>query len=164
MFSIKEDGIIPAIDKTANNVAFICNHLYALTITKELNLDCHLSNQDDNNTYTFRNNKTEKKIIKEHKLYLSKYKIDLTNNMQDLPVIYRIPKIRKSPVSFPFIIGSPVCRIFKQLSKDITSIFKSVIVNQALWTIQNSYLVISSINQISKCISAKSMSTFLTNY
>ena len=123
MFSLKEDFLIVSIDKAANNVAFICTHLYALTILKELNLDWHLSNQDHNNTYTFINNKTEDQIIKEHKLYLSKHKIDLANNMQDLPVMYWIPKMHKKPISFRCIIASPVCSI-KPLSKDITSIFK----------------------------------------
>ena len=56
LFSLKEDFVIVPIDKAANNVAFICKHLYALTIIKELNLDCHLSNQDDHSTYTFINN------------------------------------------------------------------------------------------------------------
>ena len=50
MFSLKEDFVIVPIDKAANNVAFISKHFYALTIIKELNLDCHASNQDDNNT------------------------------------------------------------------------------------------------------------------
>ena len=64
-------------------MGFICKHFYALTIIKELNLDCQLSNQDDNNTYTFINNKTKDQITKEHKLYFSKHKINLTNHMQD---------------------------------------------------------------------------------
>ena len=88
MFSLKEDFVIVPLDNAANNVAFIWKHFYALTIIKELNLDSHLSNQDDdNNTYTFINNKTRDQIIKEHKLYLSKHKINLPNNMQDLPVM-----------------------------------------------------------------------------
>ena len=62
MFSLKEDFVIAPIDKAANNVAFICKHLYVLTIIKELNLDCHLLNQDDNNTCTFINNKTKEYI------------------------------------------------------------------------------------------------------
>ena len=45
--------------KAANNVAFICKHFYTLTVIKKLNFDCHLSNQDDSNTYTFINNKTK---------------------------------------------------------------------------------------------------------
>ena len=77
MFSLKEDFVIVLIDKVANTGAFICKHFYALIIMKELNLDCHLSNQDDNITYTFINNKTKDQIIKEHKLYLSKHKINL---------------------------------------------------------------------------------------
>ena len=44
MFCLKEDFVIVPIDKAAKNVAFICKHLYALTIIKELNLDCYLSN------------------------------------------------------------------------------------------------------------------------
>ena len=107
MFSLKEDIVIVPIDKAANNVAFICKHFYALTIIKELNLDCHLSNQDDNNTYTFIDNKTKDQINKEHKLCLSEHKINLANNMQDLPVMYWIPKMHKSPISFRFIITSP---------------------------------------------------------
>ena len=124
MFSLKEDFVIAPIDKAANNVAFICKHFYALTIIKELNLDYHLSNQNDNNTYTFINNKTKDQIIKEHKLYLSKHNINLANNMQELPVMCWIPKMHKNVISFCFVIASPVCSI-KPLSKDITSIFKS---------------------------------------
>ena len=69
MFYPEKDFVIVPIHKTANNVAFICKHFYALTIIKELNLHCHLRNQNDNNTYTCRNSKTKDQIIKEHKLY-----------------------------------------------------------------------------------------------
>ena len=73
MFSLKEDFLIVPIDNAANNVAFICKHSYALTIIKELNIASHISNQDDNKTYTFINNKTKDQIIKEHNLYFSKH-------------------------------------------------------------------------------------------
>ena len=58
-----------------------------VTIIKDLNLDYHLSNQNDKNTYTFINNKTKDQIIKEHKLYPSKHKTNLANNIQDLPAM-----------------------------------------------------------------------------
>ena len=93
LFSLKEDCVIVPINKAANNVAFICKHSYALTIIKKLNFDCHLSNQNDNNTYTFIKNKTKDQIIKKHTLYLSKHKLNLANNVQDLPVRYWIPKM-----------------------------------------------------------------------
>ena len=57
----------------------------------------------------------------EHKLYISKHKINLANNMQDLPIIYWFPKMHKNPISFRFTTVSPVCSI-KPLRKDITSI------------------------------------------
>ena len=79
------------IDKVANNVAFICKNFYVLTIIKELNLYCHLLDQDDNNTYTFINNKTKDQITKEHKISLSKQKKSSANNMQHLPAMYWIP-------------------------------------------------------------------------
>ena len=85
------------IDKAANNVAFICKHFYASAIIKELNLDCRLSNQDDSNTYTSVS-KTKDQVIKKRKWYRSKHKINLVNNMQDLLVMYRIPKMHKNPV------------------------------------------------------------------
>ena len=173
MFSLKEDFVIVPIDKVANNVAFICKHFFALTIIKELNLGCHLSNQDDNNTYTFINNKTKDQIIKEHKLYLSKHKTNLSNNIQDLRVMHWISKMDKSSISFRFIIASPVCSI-KPLSKDIKSIFKLFYEKveryhtkgkvwsgiKAFWSIQNSYPLSSSINKLNKRRAAKSMSSF----
>ena len=58
-FSLKEYFVIVPIDKAVNNVVFICKHFYALTIVKELNLDCHLSNQVDINAYIFINNKAK---------------------------------------------------------------------------------------------------------
>ena len=105
--------------------AFICKHFYALTFIKEINFDCNLSKQADNNTFKFiKVNKTKDQITKEHKLYFSKYRINLNYNMQDFHLMYWISKTRKNPVSFRFIISSPVWS-FKLLSKDITSIFLS---------------------------------------
>ena len=175
MFSHKEDFWIVPIDKAANNVAIISKHFYSLTIIKELNLYCNLSCRCyDNNNYTFINYKTKDQIIKEHKLYLSKHKINLADNMQNLPAMLWIPKMHKNPISFRFIIVTPVLSI-KPLSKNITSIFKLFCEKveryrikgkiwlgiKAFWTIQNSYPLISSINKQDKSKAAKSMLTFV---
>ena len=61
MSSLKAEIVIVLIDKAANNMAFICKHLYALT--KELNLHCHLLNTSDD-TYDFINVKTKDIIVK----------------------------------------------------------------------------------------------------
>ena len=77
--------------------------------------------------------------------------------MRDLPVIHWIPKMHKNPISFCFIMASPVCCI-KPFSRDITLIFKLFYEKveryhtqgkvwseiKTFWTIQNSYHVISS--------------------
>ena len=92
--------------------------------------------------------------------------------MQDLLVMYWIPKMHKNPITFCFIVASPVCSI-KPLSKGTTSIFNLFYekveryTKGKVWsgiktfsTIQSSYPVISSINKLSKPKAAKSMSTF----
>ena len=63
MFSLKKHFVIIPIDKAAKNMAFICKHFYVLTIINKLNIDCHLSNQGDTNTYTFMTNKTKDQVI-----------------------------------------------------------------------------------------------------
>ena len=87
--------------------------------------------------------------------------------------MYWNPKMHKNPISFRFIIASPVF-IIKTLSNDITSIFKLFYEKmeryhtkrkvwsgiKTIWTIQNSYPVISSINKLNKCKAAKSKSIF----
>ena len=81
--------------------------------------------------------------------------------------------MHKNPISFRVIITSPVCSI-KPLAKDITSIFKLFYEKveryhtkgkvwsgiKTFWTIQNSYPVISSINKLNKCKTAKITSIF----
>ena len=73
--------------------------------------------------------------------------------------------MQKNPISFCFIIVSPVYSI-KPLSKDITSILKLFYEKveiyhtkekvwsgiKTFWTIQNSYPVISSINKLNKWV------------
>ena len=88
MVSLWEDLVVVPIDKAANNVAFIGKHFFALSIIKQQNFDCHLSNQDGNNNYTFVTIKTKDQIIKEKMLLLPNHEINSSNNMQDLPVMY----------------------------------------------------------------------------
>ena len=63
-------------------------------------------------------NKIKNQIIKENKLYFSKCKINLSNNIQDLPVMYSIPQMLKDSISFYFTISGQTCSM-KPLAKDI---------------------------------------------
>ena len=62
-------------------------------------------------------------MMKIHQLYLSKYEINVTNDMRDLPAMYWIQKMHKKSIIFHFILASPVCSI-KPLSNDIKSYFQ----------------------------------------
>ena len=93
--------------------------------------------------------------------------------MEQLPVMYWLPKMHKTPTGFRFIIASPVCSI-KPLSKDITAIFKLFYKKveryhtkgrlwsgiKKFWTIENSSSLINAISKINIRKSAKRMSTF----
>ena len=171
LISLKNDFVIVPIDKAANNVAFVCKQFYASVIAKELKIDDNISNHDEN-TYEYVNKSTES-LIENHKKYLSKLGLKLTENMEQLPVMYWLPKMHKSPTGFRFIIASPACSI-KPLSKDITSIFKLFYKKveryhtkgrlwsgiKQFWTIDNSSSLIGCVNKINLRKSAKRMTTF----
>ena len=55
-------------------------------------------------------NKTKDQLTEKHKLHLFKHNINITTYMQDILVIYWIPKIHKNLVSFDFFKASPVCK------------------------------------------------------
>ena len=96
-------------------------------------------------------------------MHFSKHKINLANNMQELPVVYWIPNKQKNAISFRFNIASPVCCI-KPLPNNITSIFQLFYEKveiyhtkgkvwsgiKTFWTVQNSYPVISDIKKLNK--------------
>ena len=168
---LKESFVIVPIDKATNNIAFICKHFYAKVLVKEL--DFSNPNNCDNSTYHQIHNFDKKQIIKEHKTFLSKLKIELKQNMENLPLMYWIPKMHKNPVGFRFIIASPQCTL-KHLAKDLTAIFRFFYekieryhqkgkvwsgVNK-FWIIQNTKPIIHSINNLNKRNTAKSLATF----
>ena len=168
---LKEAFVIVPIDKANNNIAFICKQLYAKVLVKELNFPN--SNTCDNSTYHQIHNSNKEQIIKEHKTYLKKLKIELSKNMENLPLIYWIPKMHKNPVGFRFIIASPQSSM-KKLAKDLTAIFRLFYkkiekyhqkgkvwsgINK-FWIIQNTKPIIQSINDLNKRNAAKSISTF----
>ena len=166
--------VLVPIDKAANNVAFICKQFYAAVISKELQYSNIINNINlKNSTYELLKSHTKEEIIKSHKTFLAKYKLEINNNMEILPSIYWLPKIHKTPVGFRFIIASPKCSL-KPLAKDITALFKLFYKKveryhckgrvwsgiKKFWVIQNNKPVTTSIEKLNKRNSAKSLSTF----
>ena len=111
--------VMTPIEKADSNVAFICKRHYVQVLVKELGLaDGHT------NTYEPVLNTNMSSIVKQHTTDLHKeFGIVIPDDMQTLADIYWMPKLHKTPIKERFIIASKKCTL-KQLSKDITSIFK----------------------------------------
>ena len=97
-------------DKAANNVIIICRKYYIDILRKEI-----ISTKTYNST-----DLTEKEIIKNHINACNKFDVKLDTTVQNVPTIYWIPKLHKSPYKSRFIANSISCST-KQLSILLTS-------------------------------------------
>ena len=172
---LQDKYVMTPIDKASNNIAFICKRYYIQVLIKELGLagnhtDTYMSIDSDLPT-----------IIDKHTSELhQEFKITTPDDMKTLPDIYWIPKLHKTPVKARFIIASKKCTT-KQLSKDITAIFKLAYKQvetynrkasrfsgiNTFWVIQNSKPILETINHINlknnaKCVSSYDFATLYT--
>ena len=93
--------IIVPIDKAANNVSFICKRFYVSTLLNEVGIMGSV-----NPSYK-KIDKNKDEIITAHTEKLNKtYKLTVTADNQDLPSIYWLPKMHKTPIGHRFIIAS----------------------------------------------------------
>ena len=166
---LQERYILIPIDKADNNVAFVCKRYYIEVIVKELGMRGNPSS-----TYEHLHNVIPNEIIHNHQNYLQeRFHMTVPGEMCTLPDIYWLPKLHKTPTKARFIIASRKCTV-KNLSKDVTSIFK-LAYNQidrynqkasifsgikTFWVIQNSHPVLRVLDQISSKRNAKTISSF----
>ena len=166
---LQERYVMVPIDKADSNVAFVCKRYYIEVIAKELGL---LANPSS--TYEHIQNTTPNEIIDNHRSNLKEqFHMTVPEEMCTLPDIYWLPKLHKNPIKARFIIASQKCTV-KQLSKDLTSIFK-LAYNQidrynqkactfsginTFWVIQNSQPVLSTLDKINSKNNAKTISSF----
>ena len=145
--------LVPA-DKASNNIIIICKTLYLSVLYKELGINS-LQNSE---TYTLCN-KSPDDIIKKHQKFLSRNGMLITPLHLDLPLIYWIPKLHKSPYKARFIAGSKKCTT-KNLSGLLTralqrvkhqhdlycqAIYRNTGINR-MWILKNSQLLISDLH------------------
>ena len=113
-------------------------------------------------------------IVRTHEQeLLDNFDISLSSDMRSLPDIYWLPKLHKTPTKSRFIIASKKCSV-KQLSKDVTSIFK-LAYNQierynqktsfysninTFWVTQNSFPVLNAVEKANCKKNAKTVSSF----
>ena len=110
-------------DKAGNNIIFVCKYYYIRTLMAELGI-----NSDMNLNSTYINQViTMDEVIQTHATTLADvFEIKLQQReRKNLPQIYWIPKLHKTPYKARFIAGSRSCTITR-LSKLITECLLSL--------------------------------------
>ena len=98
---LHENVVIVPADKTSNNYTFVCKRHYVDILVEEL----RLHSLPGNPTY----NLTDFSASDNHKSVLTSFGIQSNSVELDLPYIYWIPKMHKSPYKHRFIAGSSKC-------------------------------------------------------
>ena len=107
--------LVPA-DKAGNNIIFVCKYFYIRTLMEELGIT---SGSTINSTYEAPDVIVDD-IIQDHTTIMEDlFNITLQQKDKNLPRIYWIPKLHKTPYKARFIAGSSSCTTTK-LSKLIT--------------------------------------------
>ena len=118
--SIHNEYVVVPADKAPNNIICICKKHYVECLIQELGID----GSDGSPTYTALTF-TKDEIIDNHMSVISSYGISFPKDDCDLPSLYWIPKLHKSPYKQRFIAGSAKCST-KPLSVLLTSILTEV--------------------------------------
>ena len=116
---LHEKYVLVPIDKAANNVVITCKKYYVAVILKEIGiLDA------GNKTYE-KINKNQGEIIQDNLEYNTHLKLSNGSKDKNLPIMYWIPKLQKSPLGSRIIIASKNCST-KPLSKAVFHRFKVI--------------------------------------
>ena len=110
--------VITVTDKAQNNLLFTCKRFYVSKIREELT-------RPGQQTYTISNMDTvtvNNRIVQ----FSTSKNIKVSDAMKEIPLIYWIPKMHKSPVGSRFIAGSRICAL-KPISKAFSKALKLVL-------------------------------------
>ena len=87
------------------NVVFVCNNCNSQCLINELGIG---PNGEKNKTYQA-TNFSKQEILSNHKSVLSSHGISSSDEDNDIPLLYWIPKLHKKPCKQHFIAGSSTC-------------------------------------------------------
>ena len=138
--------IVP-VDKASNNFTFVCKttlrrHPDRKTWTPFTSLEPYIQ------SYIF----FASEEMDNHKSVLTSFRIQTNNEELDLPYIYWIPKVHKTPYKYRFIAGSTKCstkplsilltylltHIKQDLQKYCETAYSGSGINQMWWILMNS--------------------------
>ena len=107
--------------RRSNTIVFVCKSYYFECLIKELGID---SNTSSNTTH--KPTLLDKdEILANHRSFTISLNIPSGKESEDLPYLYRIPKLHKTPYKERYIAGSSTCST-KELSIHLTKILSAV--------------------------------------
>ena len=162
----KEYVLVPA-DKASNNIIVICKKYYIEIMIRELT-----NTSSSQNTYHSVASDTIH-IVDKHLEYMMLKNILVPPTMEELPSLYWLPKMHKTPYGSRFIAASNRCTT-KPLSGLLTACLSTVLLHykeycngifvntgiNCYWVINNSQQVLDYISGINSSSSAKHFDTF----
>ena len=119
--SLHDKYVIVPVDKTSNNIVFVCKSYYFECLIKELGIN---SNTSSNTTYK-PTSFDKDEILANHRSFMTSLNIPSGKESEDLPYLYWIPKLHKTPYKERYIAGSSTCST-KELSIHLTKILSAV--------------------------------------
>jgi hypothetical protein len=111
---------VPA-DKASNIIVFVCKSYYYECLIKELGI---INNTSGNTTYK-PTSFDKDEILANHRSFMTSLNIPSGKESEDLPYLYWIPKLHKTPYKERYIAGSSTCST-KELSIHLTKILSAV--------------------------------------
>ena len=143
--------LVPA-DKAANNVIIVCKKYYIDTLVKELGIN----NVNINNPTYIPIDDSFETTVKSRNQFITSVGLEMSEEDQNLPYLYWIPKLRKSSYKHRFILGSSKC-----MTKDLSCLLAKVLSTikdcntktsrngvNSMWILKNSTSLLSSLNQL----------------
>ena len=97
--------VYTATDKASNNIVLVCKSYYYECLIKELGIN--------NNTFgniTYKPTSFDKdEILANHRSFMTSLHIPYGKESEDLPYLYWMPKLHKTPYKERYIAGSSTC-------------------------------------------------------
>ena len=100
--SLHDKYVIVPADKASNNIVFVCKSYYFECLIKELGIN---NNTSSNTTYK-PTSFDKDEILANHRSIMTSLSIPSGKESEDLPYLYRIPKLHKTPYKERYIAGS----------------------------------------------------------
>ena len=111
----------PLSDKASNNILFVCKSYYFECLIKELGINSNTSSNTTCKPTSF----DKDEILANHRSFMISLSIPSGKESEDLPYLYWIAKLHKTPYKERYIAGSSTCST-KELSIHLKNILSAV--------------------------------------